>query len=575
MSNGILKKIFSVYLQINEINDLLAKSLKENETQINQPYYLINKDIVSFYLKFEELEQKYTKNKTLANLEEIMQTFLKDANINGNNKYEIPDNINMFLNDIEKLKIENKEFLYNFFIVKKEVLEILLDSSNKDNNEEDNNTINNAKIDGFALYNVSIGKEGIYIWNKNKKSDKVDKDDKENEEIVVNFLDVGKLETNLQNFRVKRLYIFKSEEVFNNELKNNILGKSIYEYIVSRNILTSKYCILNLIDNGNVIGEYINIMRRENFHDEGINKEDSSSNNGNNNNDNKDNNNSSNNKEIETKSRFDSFVENIEKNIDEFLTAFIVNCYYIKELREEIYKNNNKDKNDSLTSKLREFYVEFKKKNNIENQINNIITLIKNKFSEELSQFNSKKIINNLIIKVMNKIYEENESNKKILELFYGDKRFISKSTKDILFSSNLNEIKDLNDSNKLYYYSLPKILIINDNNSIMNTLQFHSYQYLNKYDLISCIQKAKSGFESIIIKENNYEKIIYSKDKKKYEFSDIQNTNLQDEIKNSVISIFKRKSTIEKREYNEILGETMRDIQISDFYESLKLNKK
>ena len=227
-----------------------------------------------------------------------------------------------------------------------------------------------------------------------------------------------------------------------------------------------------------------------------------------------------------------------------------MNCYYIKELREEIYKNNNKDKNDSLTSKLREFYVEFKKKNNIENQINNII-------------------------KVMNKIYEENESNKKILELFYGDKRFISKSTKDILFSSNLNEIKDLNDSNKLYYYSLPKILIINDNNSIMNTLQFHSYQYLNKYDLISCIQKAKSGFESIIIKENNYEKIIYSKDKKKYEFSDIQNTNLQDEIKNSVISIFKRKSTIEKREYNEILGETMRDIQISDFYESLKLNKK
>ena len=76
MSNGFLKKIFSVYLQINEINDLLAKSLKENETQINQQYYLINKDIVSFYLKFEELEQKYTKNKTLANLEEIMQTFL-------------------------------------------------------------------------------------------------------------------------------------------------------------------------------------------------------------------------------------------------------------------------------------------------------------------------------------------------------------------------------------------------------------------------------------------------------------------------------------------------------------------
>ena len=557
MNNGVLKKIFSVYLQINEINDLLTKSPKGNETQINQQYYLINKDIASFYLKFEELE-KYTKNKTLADLDEIMQTFLKDANINKNNKYEIPDKINMFLNDIEKLKIQNKEFLYNFFIVKKEVLEILLDSSNKDNNEEDNNIINNAKIDGFSLYNVSIGKEGIYIWNKNKKPDKVVKNDKENEEIVVNFLDVGKLETNLQNFRVKRLYIFKSEEIFNNELKNNILGKSIYEYFLSRNILVSKIGILNLIDNGNVIGEYINIMRGENFHDD-IND--------NNNNGNKDNNNSSNNKEVETKPTFDSFVEKIEKNIDEFLTAFLVNCYYIKELREEINKNNNNDKNDTLKSKLREFFSEFENKNNnIEIQINEIIKLFKTKFSEELSQFNSKKIINDIIIKVMNKIYEENESNEKILELFYGDKKNISQSNKDILFSSNFNEIKDLNDSNQLYYYSLPNILIINDNNSIMNRLEFHSYQYLNEYDLISYIQKANSCFESIIIEGNNYEKIIYSKDGKKYDILNIQKTNFQDENKNSVISIYKRKSKTEKREYNELLGETMRDIQINKF---------
>ena len=556
MNNGVLKKIFSVYLQINEINDLLTKSPKGNETQINQQYYLINKDIASFYLKFEELE-KYTKNKTLADLDEIMQTFLKDANINKNNKYEIPDKINMFLNDIEKLKIQNKEFLYNFFIVKKEVLEILLDSSNKDNNEEDNNIINNAKIDGFSLYNVSIGKEGIYIWNKNKKPDKVDKNDKENEEIVVNFLDVGKLETNLQNFRVKRLYIFKSEEIFNNELKNNILGKSIYEYFLSRNILVSKVGILNLIDNGNVIGEYINIMRGENFHDD-IND--------NNNNGNKDNNNSSNNKEVETKPTFDSFVEKIEKNIDEFLTAFLVNCYYIKELREEINKNNNNDKNDTLKSKLREFFSEFENKNNnIEIQINEIIKLFKTKFSEELSQFNSKKIINDIIIKVMNKIYEENESNEKILELFYGDKKNISQSNKDILFSSNFNEIKDLNDSNQLYYYSLPNILIINDNNSIMNRLEFHSYQYLNEYDLISYIQKANSCFESIIIEGNNYEKIIYSKDGKKYDILNIQKTNFQDENKNSVISIYKRKSKTEKREYNELLGETMRDIKINE----------
>ena len=64
-----------------------------------------------------------------------------------------------------------------------------------------------------------------------------------------------------------------------------------------------------------ILGEYINIKRVENFHDEGINKDIIKSSN-------KDNNNSGGNIEGEKiKSRFDSFVEDIEKNIDEFLIA--------------------------------------------------------------------------------------------------------------------------------------------------------------------------------------------------------------------------------------------------------------
>ena len=546
MSNEILnlKKMISVYLQINEINALLTKNIKENEFKKNKQYYLINKDIVSFYLNSKEIEE-YTKNQTLDNFNQNLNAISEKINNDKNIKCEIPNNINMLLNDIEKLKIDNKEFLYNFFIVRKDVLEILLDKSNKDNNDEENINDNNAIFEGFVPYNILIGIEGIYIWNKENK---VNQDNKENKEIVVHFLDVKKLESNLQNFRLKRVYIFNTEEVFNNELKNNILGKSIFEYISSRNIKTSKNTVLNLIDNGNVIGEYINIMRGENFHD-----------------------NSGGNIEGEKiKSRFDSFVEDIEKNIDEFLIAFLVNCYYIEELREEVYKNNSIDKNDTLTSKLREFFLEFENNKNTEIQINNFIKLFKTKFSEELLQFNSKKIINPIIIKVMSIIYEENESNEKILELFFGDKNFISKSTKEILFSSNSKEIYD---SNQLYYYSLPTILFLNDNNSAINSLELNTYQYLNGYDLISCIKSAESGFESIIKKENNYEKIIvYSKDEKKYEFSDIQSTNIQDEKENSVISIFKRKSKIEKIEYNDLLGETMREINISDYLSKSKM---
>jgi len=202
----------------------------------------------------------------------------------------------MFLNDIEKLKLENKELLYNFFIVRKDVLEILLRKSNKDNNDEEND--NNDIITGFTQYNIRIGTEGIYIWKK---------ENKENEEIVVYFLDVGKLETNLKTFKVKRIYIFENEKVFKKELKNNIIGKSINDYISSKNIFNSKSGIFNLIDNGEIIGSYINIMMVENFHDEDINEDSNknsikdkniSHNKDNNISDNKDNNNSISNKKI-------------------------------------------------------------------------------------------------------------------------------------------------------------------------------------------------------------------------------------------------------------------------------------
>lgn len=134
--------------------------------------------------------------------------------------------------------------------------EILLSKSNKDNNKDEEND-NNDIITGFTQYNILIGTEGIYIWKK---------ENKENEEIVVYFHDVGKLETNLKTFRVKRIYIFENEKVFNYELINNIIGKSILDYISSKNIFTSKSVIYNLIDNGEIIGNYINIMMGENFH---------------------------------------------------------------------------------------------------------------------------------------------------------------------------------------------------------------------------------------------------------------------------------------------------------------------
>ena len=67
-----------------------------------------------------------------------------------------------------------------------------------------------------------------------------------------------------------------------------------------------------------------------------------------------------------------------------------------------------------------------------------------------------------------------------------------------------------MDDSKLLYNCPLPKILVLNVDVSEKNELEFNSLQYFNNYDLISFIQETESGFASIIIKGNIYEKIIY-----------------------------------------------------------------
>ena len=217
---------------------------------------------------------------------------------------------------------------------------------------------------------------------------------------------------------------------------------------------------------------------------------------------------------------------------------------------------------------VKEYFLNFEENKNIEVQINSFLKLFKDKFSEELPQYNSKNIMNDIIINLMNMIYKENDANKNILELFFGDKNLIKKNTLEKLFSLSLDELKDLNDSKKLYFYSFPKIIIINDNNSAVNSLELFSYQYLNDYELISCIQKTESGFTSIIIKGEEYKKYIYQKDEKKYMVSNvpsIPNINLQDKKNKSMISIFKRNTKIQKKEYEVLSGMTMVGIKIND----------
>ena len=163
----------------------------------------------------------------------------------------------------------------------------------------------------------------------------------------------------------------------------------------------------------------------------------------------------------------------------------------------------------------------------------------------------------------MNIIYEENESNQIILELFYGDKNYIDERTKNILFSSTIKDIEELDESKLLYNCPLPKILVLNGDVSEKNELEFYSLQYLNNYNLISFIQKTESGFASIIIKGNIYEKIVYQKNEKNYKVSSIKSTDIQ--VDKKIFSIFQRNFQRKKEEYQELSGQTTIKLNIND----------
>ena len=474
-----LKILISINLQIYEINHFKKNFIKN----INSPlkYCLVNKDIIDNYLQtninslvIKEIEELKNKNELFNSDDSINSENLNKIMINifniikeRENEFPEPSSIQYYL-ETEKLKINEIEYPYNFFIIKKKLLDLILGKSdNKDNNisdedkrDEDNN-INENNI--YEEYNTLIGKEGIFIWKSIPQVKKPTKNDKKKQNIIIYCLYCNNDEMEIKDFKINKIFLFNNEEEFINEFQKNISGKNAFDYFTFRNI-KNKIGFFNIIDDGIIIGRYINIIKSDNFEDI-VEEEDDD--------------------DIDMNPSLNNLIrqaEDKDKTIEYFLKHLLVNLYYIKDFLDFINDikmkniiNEENNKNDLIYA-LSELFINYDNKDELKTKINNFIEIFKKKSLGENISFNSNIAFQNIIKKVINEFHKEinfKKEKQNFLNLFYGEKEIINnnniiQNNDKEKFCSIFTDPEIFKEKNKVFHIKEIMNLKIWDNSEIL-----------------------------------------------------------------------------------------------------------
>ena len=598
-----------LYMQISEFNEMKNKSIKENfkenclykdntkdkdnvkdkdittkgsdndknkddaEDKPKYEYlkcYLVNKDMIDNYkelylyqtisklIEFLKGKKKNSINfDYFKNNENVLENCFKNLGIDYSKLEPLVKKLIPTFFETEKLKLQGYYYPYNFFILREEIFEYLFEKEIK------NQKIN---IESFKLYKMLIGKEGVFIWDLNKEN-------KQNKYISIYYLNDCISEIN-------KVYLFKEEEDFLKELYNNILDKKdIKEYYLFRNIKNNEIGLFNLIDDGKIMGKYINLFRSQLFES----KTESG----------------------ELKKSLTILVKKDEqkiKKINDFLKYLLINLTYIKDLNEySIYFTKNKD---SLLGAYSSFAYSYKENinSNLDKQIDTFIDLFSEKslgdsvkFNEENKNQAFEKLIENVIDSFNTESKPKknktdntvNNDQNKIFDLFYGEKleqakkKIIKQNNKkkeeieeivdikkvfntlyinpndftyDGKTSIDLNMIMDINylKCKGTYIQKLPNILIIVlENNNLIEVpfkLNVHYGYYNKEYKLLSTIRKYDNmdNYFSIVIIGNDFHKIFFNSSKNSYENEIIYDKN---EINKSIIFFYE--TTMKEENYS------------------------
>ena len=511
-----------IYIQTYEFDQMKNNFIRDNAYL---KCYLVNKDMIDNYKhlfqykKISKILDPYKKSIKFDNL--LNENILKDL-------YEIVDidltkleplekkQLIPTLFEAERLNIQGYYYPYNFFILREEIFKYLFENENEINNQKDIELCSN-----FNLYNLLIGKEGVFIWDLNKQKDY----------ISIYFL-------NEYSSEINKVYLFKKEEEFLNELKNNIMGKEMKDYFFLRNIKNKDEGLFNLIDDGKIMGKYINVFRNENLEKTEL---------------------------KEFKKSLNQIVEKDEQKlqkINDFLKYLLINLYFIDDLRK--YSKDFINNESSLLGAYYLFSKSYKENihSNLEIPINNFIKVFSKKslgdsvfFNEENKNKAFEKLIENVIDDFNKESNPKNDQNK-IFDLFYGEKNNKEQINNDINQNNkkafytlyinpndfilhgktpiNLNMIMDINNlkNNKIDIVKLPNILIIilENNNLIQIPFELNvQYGYYKKdYKLLSSIRKIDNmdKYFSIIIIGNELHKKCFNSTKNSYENEIIKDMN-------------------------------------------------
>ena len=554
-----IKLLSLLHLQTYQFNQMKIKSIKDNPQELI--CYLVNKDMIdnykdlSYYNSISNIVDYIIKKKPIQfdNLfeEQVLKDFINKVGIDLKKIEPLEKKLIPTFLETETLKIMGYYYPYNFFLIRKEVFEYLFENPDNIPKKE------------FKEYKVLIGKEGVFIWNATKE--KVN----ENGYIFVFFL-------NDLCSEINKIYLYKEEEDFKNELNNNIIGKKIKEYFLFRNIKNIDEGLFNLINDGKIMGKYINLFRIQNLVEEENIKE-------------------------ELKKNFDPMLKVGDKKVEKingFLKYLLINLFYIKDLRE--YSKLIINKESSLLGAYNLFAQNFNENinTNLEQLINNFIKVFKEKslgdtvfFNEENKNKAFEKLIENVIDSFNKESNQISKSNKntneinenKIFDLFYGEKSVKqnnnnnnNQDNKKKVFSTlylnlnnimdgssptNLNFIMDINNlkNMEIEINKLPNLLIIVlENNNLIEIpfiLNIRYGYYKKDYKFLSSIRKDDNNdnYFSIVKMENELHKIIYNSNKNTYE-NEICDRN---ELNKSIIFFYE--TTMKEEIYtsgnNDIFG--------------------
>lgn len=537
-----IKNLIYLNLQKKEISELMSKKIREDTYKLK----LINKDIINAYLD-SQLNEKIMQ---FLNIPNKKASEFNDQDINNiiNNiimkktkdTESIVEELTLDFLFPEDLKIKNLEFPNNFYIITEERFNKIFEKK--------------SNLTDFKTYDAYLGKEGIFMWiegdmitNEKNEDDVLTKDYKK----VMYYIE----NNNNDDLKINKIFLYKNEEELKEQLKIIIkVGKQ--RYFDDRNVIKSDLGSYNMINDGKIIGKYINVIKKGKVDKEDKKGQEAFS---------------QSTKSVNESVRIENEIESIREKeglTDLFLPHLLICFSKIKKLKKGIeLEKKNKGLLNSLYGIIKSLDNNQKKKdiyskiNNFENQFVKKELLHKFSYPNDNKNEVFKNLIEMLLNELHQEIYVEDKLNPKekfedlkkstfIFNLFFGLKKIKEKevffNTIDINTGDTGNmevEIEKL-----LYHYKFksdelvkyfPNVLIL----LIVDVLKLltlpkelnldYDNKIINKYTLRSCIQMDAHNFISFIINDErqDFSKVSFDNEKQIINF---ENSNI-DEINASL----------------------------------------